>query len=206
MANQPWMQQEEEAFLNNPAAVFNPGHYQALQTIRERVGLEYFGIDCGLDVSGNLVVFEVNASMLVHDRNEGIPLQDAGRSSDQAGIRGDAAKARGRFRLRPPRWVSVDPYFNSCTCSIAFRVPSLSSPLECCGLLSDPSMAGKFCGGGLLKAGVDRPAAVASLVSPASSISSDGGGAADVDAAFSVFDLLWFRLRNVDERRQNMMS
>ncbi len=71
MANQPWMQQEEEAFLNDPGAVFNPGHYQALQTIRERVGLEYFGIDCGLDASGNLVVFEVNASMLVHDRNEG---------------------------------------------------------------------------------------------------------------------------------------
>ena len=71
MANQPWMQQEEEAFLNNPTAVFDAGHYQALQTIRERVGLEYFGIDCGLDRSGNLVVFEVNASMLVHDRNEG---------------------------------------------------------------------------------------------------------------------------------------
>ncbi|MGO8911195.1 MAG: tetratricopeptide repeat protein [Bradyrhizobium sp.] len=71
MANQPWMQQEEEAFLNNPTAVFSPAHYQALQTIRERIGLEYFGIDCGLDRSGNLVVFEVNASMLVHDRNEG---------------------------------------------------------------------------------------------------------------------------------------
>jgi glutathione synthase/RimK-type ligase-like ATP-grasp enzyme len=71
MANQPWMQQEEEAFLNDPTAVFSPAHYQALQTIRERVGLEYFGIDCALDVSGNLVVFEVNASMLVHDRNEG---------------------------------------------------------------------------------------------------------------------------------------
>ena len=71
MANQPWMQHEEAAFLNDPAAVFSPAHYQALQTIRERVGLEYFGIDCGLDVSGNLVVFEVNASMLVHDRNEG---------------------------------------------------------------------------------------------------------------------------------------
>lgn len=71
MANQPWMQQEEEAFLNNPAAVFKPSHYQALQAIQDRIGLEYFGIDCGLDRSGNLVVFEVNASMLVHDRNEG---------------------------------------------------------------------------------------------------------------------------------------
>ena len=71
MANQPWMQQEEAAFLNNPTAVLEPSHYQALQAIQQRVGLEYFGIDCGLDISGNLVVFEVNASMLVHDRNEG---------------------------------------------------------------------------------------------------------------------------------------
>jgi hypothetical protein len=71
MAHQPWMQTEEEVFLNNPQSVFNPGHYQAMQAIQQRIGLEYFGIDCGLDVSGNLVVFEVNASMLVHDRNEG---------------------------------------------------------------------------------------------------------------------------------------
>jgi tetratricopeptide (TPR) repeat protein len=71
MANQPWMQREEEAFLNDPAAVFNPAHYQALEIIRERIGLEYCGIDCALDNCGNLVVFEVNASILVHARNEG---------------------------------------------------------------------------------------------------------------------------------------
>jgi len=73
MAHQKWMQQEEEGFLNAPATVFNPAHYQALQTIRERIGLEYCGIDCALDASGNLVVFEANASMLVHARNEEFP-------------------------------------------------------------------------------------------------------------------------------------
>jgi tetratricopeptide (TPR) repeat protein len=73
MANQPWMQQEEAAFLNNPTAVFSPAHYQVLQTIRERIGLDYCGIDCALDACGNLVVFEVNASMLVHDRNHEFP-------------------------------------------------------------------------------------------------------------------------------------
>ena len=73
MVNQRWMQQEEEAFLNNPAAVFNSGHYRVLREIRQRIGLEYFGIDCGLDRSGNLVVFEVNASMLVHDQNQDFP-------------------------------------------------------------------------------------------------------------------------------------
>jgi len=44
-----------------------------LQKIRRRIGLDYFGIDCGLDASGNLVVFEVNASMLVHDQNKDFP-------------------------------------------------------------------------------------------------------------------------------------
>jgi tetratricopeptide (TPR) repeat protein len=73
MANRPWMQQEELAFLGDPAAVFRPSHYQALRAIQSRVGLDYFGIDCGLDVTGNLVVFEVNASMLVHARNEEFP-------------------------------------------------------------------------------------------------------------------------------------
>jgi tetratricopeptide (TPR) repeat protein len=73
MADHQWMQQEEEAFLNDPATFFSAGHYRILRAICERIGLEYFGIDCGLDRSGNLVVFEVNASMLVHDGNEEFP-------------------------------------------------------------------------------------------------------------------------------------
>jgi tetratricopeptide (TPR) repeat protein len=76
MANQPWMQQEEAAFLANPGAV-SQAHYQTLNAIRERIGLDYFGIDCALDREGNLVVFEVNASMLVHARNEDFPYKDA---------------------------------------------------------------------------------------------------------------------------------
>jgi tetratricopeptide (TPR) repeat protein len=71
MAHQPWMQQEEEAFLNDSAAVFGQAQMQALDAIRARIGLDYCGIDCGLDMAGNVVVFEVNASMLVHARNEG---------------------------------------------------------------------------------------------------------------------------------------
>jgi tetratricopeptide (TPR) repeat protein len=71
MAHHAWMQQEEAAFLNDPAAAFGPAQMQALQTIRARMGLGYCGIDCGLDRAGNVVVFEVNASMLVHARNEG---------------------------------------------------------------------------------------------------------------------------------------
>jgi tetratricopeptide (TPR) repeat protein len=73
MVNQLWMQREEEAFLNDPAIVFTSAHYEVLRAIQQRIGLEYFGIDCGIDCSGNLVVFEVNASMLVHERNDDFP-------------------------------------------------------------------------------------------------------------------------------------
>jgi len=71
-----WMQREEEAFLNNPAAVFDPVHYEVLEAIQRSIGLDFFGIDCGLDRSGNLVVFEVNASMLVHEENEKFPYKN----------------------------------------------------------------------------------------------------------------------------------
>jgi tetratricopeptide (TPR) repeat protein len=73
MADRSWMQQEEAAFLANPAGVFNAAHDRALRIIRERIGLDYFGVDCALDSSGHLIVFEVNASMLVHDDNAEFP-------------------------------------------------------------------------------------------------------------------------------------
>jgi tetratricopeptide (TPR) repeat protein len=76
MANQSWMQQEEAAFLNDPHAVFTASNYQALRAIRDRIGLDYFGIDCGLDPAGSLIVFEVNASMLVHEDNAEFPYKD----------------------------------------------------------------------------------------------------------------------------------
>ena len=76
MASQDWMQREEEQFLRDPNSVFSARHYDALRMIRSRIGLDYFGIDCALDGHGNLVVFEVNASMLVHDENPDFPYKD----------------------------------------------------------------------------------------------------------------------------------
>jgi Flp pilus assembly protein TadD/glutathione synthase/RimK-type ligase-like ATP-grasp enzyme len=73
MADHQSMQEEEEAFLSDPTTVFNADHYRIFRAIRERMGLEYFGIDCGLDRSGNLVLFEANASMLIHEHNEEFP-------------------------------------------------------------------------------------------------------------------------------------
>ena len=71
-----WMQQEEAAFLENPCAVFGAAHYDTLNEIRGRIALDYFGIDCAIDRAGDLVVFEVNASMLVHEHNEAFPYKD----------------------------------------------------------------------------------------------------------------------------------
>jgi Flp pilus assembly protein TadD/glutathione synthase/RimK-type ligase-like ATP-grasp enzyme len=76
MGDHEWMQREEAAFLANPGAVFDAANYRALRAIRERIGLDYFGIDCGLDRDRQLVVFEVNASMLVHADNAEFPYKD----------------------------------------------------------------------------------------------------------------------------------
>jgi len=76
MADHEWMQREEAAFLADPAAVFSASHHETLRAIRDRIGLDFFGIDCGLDRDGALVVFEVNASMLVHEHNEAFPYKD----------------------------------------------------------------------------------------------------------------------------------
>ncbi|HTJ93355.1 MAG TPA: hypothetical protein VL424_09640, partial [Pararobbsia sp.] len=73
MIDHPWMQHEEQAFLDNPCQVFNAEQCAALDAIRARIGLDYFGIDCGLDRSGRVVVFEVNACMLVHGHNAAFP-------------------------------------------------------------------------------------------------------------------------------------
>ena len=43
---------------------------------RERIGLDCFGIDCALDDHRDLLVFEVNASMLVHEDNAEFPYKD----------------------------------------------------------------------------------------------------------------------------------
>ncbi len=76
MGRHVWMQEEEECFLRDPGQVFGAVHFEALRAIRDRIGLDYFGIDCALDRDGHLVVFEVNASMLVHDQNPDFPYKD----------------------------------------------------------------------------------------------------------------------------------
>ncbi|PLZ04363.1 hypothetical protein CY652_01450 [Burkholderia sp. WAC0059] len=73
MADIAWMQDEEKTFLEEPWSVFGESQREALRAIRDTIGLDYFGIDCGLDREGAIVVFEVNASMLAHGNNSRFP-------------------------------------------------------------------------------------------------------------------------------------
>ncbi len=50
--------------------------FEALRAIQREIGLEYFGIDCALDPHGAVVVFEVNACMLVHPHNTQFPYKN----------------------------------------------------------------------------------------------------------------------------------
>ncbi len=56
---------EEAAFLADMPGVLGPAAMTALHAIRERLGLDYGGVDFGLDARGRVVVFEANATMVV---------------------------------------------------------------------------------------------------------------------------------------------
>lgn len=71
MANHDWMREEEERFLADMGSVFSLPCQDSLRAMARATGLDYGGIDCGVDRDGRIVVFEANASMLVHDeKNE----------------------------------------------------------------------------------------------------------------------------------------
>ena len=57
---------EDAAFLNHMPQVLGPRAMQALRQLRDALGLDYAGIDFGLDAKGELIVFEANATMVVN--------------------------------------------------------------------------------------------------------------------------------------------
>ena len=73
MDRHAWMQAEEAAFLADPASALGARGMAALDAVRAAIGLDFFGIDCALDPAGDLLVFEANATMLVHDDNAAQP-------------------------------------------------------------------------------------------------------------------------------------
>jgi tetratricopeptide (TPR) repeat protein len=76
MRDLSWVRDEERSFLEHPDRYFDARHMDALRTIAAGIGLEYFGVDCGLSTAGDLVLFEVNASMLVHGEDGELAYKD----------------------------------------------------------------------------------------------------------------------------------
>jgi glutathione synthase/RimK-type ligase-like ATP-grasp enzyme len=57
---------EEERFMTEFDWEFGQRHAAALSAIADRVGLDYFGIDCAQTATGKLLVFEADIAMIVH--------------------------------------------------------------------------------------------------------------------------------------------
>lgn len=58
---------EEAEFMSNFSSGIGARHAKALAAIAQRVGLDYFAIDCGETRDGELLIFEADIAMIVHN-------------------------------------------------------------------------------------------------------------------------------------------
>ncbi|WP_024516670.1 tetratricopeptide repeat protein [Bradyrhizobium sp. Tv2a-2] len=65
MADKEDHRQEEARFLTDMPSVIGAKAMHALAGIRDTLGLDYAGVDFGLDSNGNLLPFEANATMVI---------------------------------------------------------------------------------------------------------------------------------------------
>ncbi|ANN72406.1 tetratricopeptide repeat protein [Bordetella bronchialis] len=70
MLSDAWKLEEERHFLEDPRAVLGTQAWEALRRIGGRMDLDYCGIDFSLLPDGRVLVFETNATMLVHPEVE----------------------------------------------------------------------------------------------------------------------------------------
>jgi aromatic-L-amino-acid/L-tryptophan decarboxylase len=66
MADRPDHRAEDAEFLENMPDVLGPRAMQALAAIQATLGLDYGGIDFGLSATGEIMLFEANATMVVN--------------------------------------------------------------------------------------------------------------------------------------------
>ena len=66
MADSAKHRAEDERFLIDMPGVIGPRGMAALESIRDALGLDYAGVDFGLDADGNILLFEANATMVVN--------------------------------------------------------------------------------------------------------------------------------------------
>jgi glutathione synthase/RimK-type ligase-like ATP-grasp enzyme len=65
MADHPEYRDEDARFLENMPGVLGPRAMAALEEIQKTLGLDYGGIDFGLNEKGEVLLFEANATMAV---------------------------------------------------------------------------------------------------------------------------------------------
>ncbi|MGD0775143.1 MAG: tetratricopeptide repeat protein [Candidatus Solibacter sp.] len=71
MAEQADHRAEDAAFLENMPGVLGPRAMEALTRIQATLGLDYAGIDFGLNSAGDLLLFETNATMVINPPEPG---------------------------------------------------------------------------------------------------------------------------------------
>jgi glutamate/tyrosine decarboxylase-like PLP-dependent enzyme len=71
MADHPEYRAEDAEFLENMAGVLGPCGMAALAEVQSRLGLDYAGIDFGLSATGEILLFEANATMVVNPPDPG---------------------------------------------------------------------------------------------------------------------------------------
>jgi glutathione synthase/RimK-type ligase-like ATP-grasp enzyme len=64
MGNNAKYRNEEDAFLNDFFAFLDPTAITALERINQALGLDYCGIDFGMDKNGNILLYEANSTMV----------------------------------------------------------------------------------------------------------------------------------------------
>ncbi|HTK02012.1 MAG TPA: tetratricopeptide repeat protein [Bordetella sp.] len=70
MLSETWKLEEERRFLDDPESALGAPAWATLRAIAERMDLDYCGIDFSLLPDGRVLLFETNATMLVHPEVE----------------------------------------------------------------------------------------------------------------------------------------
>lgn len=69
MGESEWKRSEEEVFMNNMENSIGYKSMKILNEIGHALSLDYVGLDCSLLSDGQVLIFEVETGMIVHDRD-----------------------------------------------------------------------------------------------------------------------------------------
>jgi hypothetical protein len=67
MAASPAKRAEERAMMESFDVYFALRHKRAFRSLAERIGLDYFAVDCAEGRDGRLLIFEADTAMIIHD-------------------------------------------------------------------------------------------------------------------------------------------